>query len=141
MNESVESIPRVPAGPGRQAAPTGLALIGPEGCILGINPEFCQVLGYSGPDPVGRPLSDLFAPLDQAQEIRSALEGMAHGEPVELETWCRRKGEAPVVINLLAAPIDLGHRQGGWYCLVRDTTDQMLVGEENARALSLLQAT
>src|SRR5438128_9116073 len=140
MSEPVELIPKISGGAVLQAPPTGLALIGPEGRVLGISPEFCRIVGYSGPDPVGRPLTDLFAPLDQSPEIRRALEGLAGGEPVELHSWWRRHDEASVAVSLVAGPID-GNRQAGWYCLVHDSTDQLLVAEEYARAVSLHQAT
>src|SRR4051812_37797069 len=112
MSQPVELIPSVPAGAVLQVPPTGLALLDSGGSVLGINPEFRRIVGYSGPDPVGRPLSELFAPLDQSPEIRQALDGVARGEPVELESWWRR-GEAAVAISLVAAPIDPGHRQAG----------------------------
>src|SRR6266536_5518182 len=105
MSEPVELIPKISDGAVLQAPPTGLALIDPEGRVLGISPEFCRIVGYSGPDPVGRPLTDLFAPLDQSPEIRRALEGLARGEPVEVESWWRRQDEAPVALSLVAAPI------------------------------------
>jgi PAS domain S-box-containing protein len=141
MSQPAELTSSVSAGAVLQAPPTGLALIGSEGWVLGINPEFSRIVGYSGPDPVGRPLTDLFGPLDQSPEIRSALDRLARGEPVEVESWWQRKDETPVAVSIVAAPIDLGNGQAGWYCLVRDTTDQMLAAEEYARAVSLHRAT
>ena len=119
-------------------APAGLALLDADGRVLGATPGFSRVLGYDSP-PLGRELGELLAALDDPAAVQGALEELRRGEAVDLQAWCWR-GDGPVAVCLVAAPLELEDQRAVSYCLVRDITDQRLAAEEHARALSLHQA-
>jgi PAS domain S-box-containing protein len=119
-------------------APAGLALLDADGRVLGATPGFSRVLGYASP-PLGRELGELLAALDDPAAVQGALEELRRGEAVDLQAWCWR-GDGPVAVCLVAAPLELEDQRAVSYCLVRDITDQRLAAEEHARALSLHQA-
>jgi PAS domain S-box-containing protein len=121
-------------------APAGLALLDADARVLGATPGFSRILGC-GSAPVGRELGELLCGLDEPDAVESALRELRRGETVDLEAWCWRGDEGPAAVCLVAAPLELEDQRAVSYCLVRDITDQRLVAEEHARALSLHQAT
>ncbi len=123
-----------------EIAAVGLVLLDGGGRVVRVNPAFARLFGYSAEQAGGCLLEDLLGSPGEPQEVALAIERLLAGEPLALETWCRRSGGQPVAVALSGAPLSLADGSGAW-CALRDITDQRLAEEQGARAASLHHAT
>ncbi|MCP4693109.1 MAG: GAF domain-containing protein, partial [Desulfobacterales bacterium] len=86
----------------------GVVMVDAEGVVLGINPEFTWVFGYTAEEAAGSLLEDLIAPPGQAEAVRAASRRMARGEKVAFDAWRKRKDGALINVSVIGAPIPLG---------------------------------
>lgn len=62
-------------------APTGMAVLSPEGQFLHVNPALCQFLGYSEQELLAKTVQDVTDPADWAVTARAMTAVMASGTP------------------------------------------------------------
>jgi PAS domain S-box-containing protein len=123
-----------------ETAAVGLVLLDGGGRVVRANPAFARLFGYSAEQADARLLGDLLGSPAEPGEVSLAIERLLAGEPLALETSCRRSDGQPVVVELSGAPLPQAESPGAW-CALRDITDQRLVEEQGARAASLHHAT
>jgi PAS domain S-box-containing protein len=119
----------------------GLAIYDENGLNTYNNDRFCQMLGYSSDEILGRPVSDF---LDEAQvkivEEQIGKRKMGKREPYELE-WTRKDGEKISTIISPSPILDDEDRYGGAFAVVTDISELKKTQKELEESLSLFSAT
>jgi PAS domain S-box-containing protein len=121
----------------------GLVIAEPQGIFTFVNPKFCEMLGYSRDELVGRRVFDFFDPTNQ-EIIREQLARRERGErtPYEIE-WTRKDGEKVIA---LITPIPIFDDAGGLQkalAVITDITDRKKAEartSEHIQSLNLLIA-
>ena len=100
-----------------QTLPCALAILGPEGNVLGINPAFEELFGYANGELRGRRLPpDLaFPAAEGATDLPQAL--------VE-ERWVSHRAGNPIHVAIRSHPIRPAGRELGCYLLYRDLSQR-----------------
>ena len=112
-------------------AATGVIQSDAAGCISFVNQKYCDMLGYSEQELVGRKLLDFTAPAFVADTAAALARLRKSGKGVIIDKQYLRKDGAPVwatsSVNVLAGPD--GQFQG-LVAIVLDVTDRQLAAEE-----------
>jgi two-component system sensor histidine kinase DctS len=106
---------------------TGMRAVDMEGRLTYVNRAFCNMVGFSEEELVGKLAPRPYWPPDEAQRIqegyaRARSEG-APPEGIEMR-WMRRDGERFDVLVYEAPLIDAEGRQAGWMASVLDITER-----------------
>ncbi|MDG4595313.1 MAG: PAS domain S-box protein [Candidatus Contendobacter sp.] len=106
------------------AAPVGLAVI-QERVLRSVNERFCEIVGYSSAELIGRDTRWLYESDEEYQRVGHALydtlwqQGASH-----CETRYRRSDGSPREVSLHAAPLQLQDRAMGVVLATQDITEQ-----------------
>ncbi|MGB9429251.1 MAG: EAL domain-containing protein [Gammaproteobacteria bacterium] len=120
-----------------EAITAGLAWLNTECRFVRLNPQFCELLGYSEPELLDRPCLDIVHAEDQ-DHSRAQCRRLALGEikSVHLETRYLHKDGRTVWVECAASALQDGSGQAGYLLtLLQDTTarksrELLLEGEQ-----------
>jgi len=122
---------------------TGLRARDLEGRITYVNPAFCQMVGYTEDELVGRsPPMPYWAP-DVMAEYQHRLAGVLAGAHVpQFETLFQRKDGTRIPVLIFEAPlVDKEGRHTGYMGSILDITDRKRIEELNREHQEKLQAS
>jgi PAS domain S-box-containing protein len=102
------------------SAPTAFVAMASDGTVLGTNPEFERLFGYSPEEAVGSQLNDLLVPPSDLRVARALENRVAAGETVIAEVQRRRKDGSLVWVRVAAAPVREAVGRGTWFVLYDD---------------------
>jgi len=119
----------------------GLAIYDENSLNTYANDRFCQMLGYTSDEVMGRPAKDF---LDEAQgkivEEQMGKIKMGKREPYELE-WTRKDGEKIPTIVSPSPILDAEGGLGGSFAVITDISELKKIQKELRESLSLLSTT
>jgi PAS domain S-box-containing protein len=87
------------------SAPTAIATVGADGRVLGVNPAFETLFGYTGADATGRVLNELVVPESERAKALALEERARTGHRVVTEVERRRKDGRLVPVRVSAARV------------------------------------
>jgi two-component system sensor histidine kinase DctS len=122
---------------------TGLRARDLEGRVTYVNPAFCQMVGYTAEELVGRsPPMPYWAP-DVMAEYQHRLAGVLAGAHVpQFETIFQRKDGTRIPVLIFEAPlVDNEGRHTGYMGSILDITDRKRIEELNREHQEKLQAS
>ena len=122
---------------------TGLRARDLEGRITYVNPAFCQMVGYSAQELIGRsPPMPYWAP-DVMAEYQHRLAGVLAGSVTpQFETLFQRPDGTRVPVLIFEAPlVDKEGRHTGYMGSILDISDRKRMEELNRQHLEKLQAS
>ena len=119
--------------------PQAVAILEPDGTILGVNREFERIFGYEKWESLGIPIDDLIvlpSERDRTRVItRSVMEqGRAEGEGLR-----HAKGSRPVNVSYLAQPIRIDDDIVGMFVIYRDITERRREEAHRQRLVALVE--
>jgi len=97
-----------------------IVLIDDQGRALEANSAFLSLFGFSSPELLDHPVSDLVAPPDLLGESQELVRRVVAGETVSLETSRRRKDGTLLDVSILGAPVRLASGRRAAFLLYRD---------------------
>lgn len=103
-------------------SPDMVDVLDPDGRILDVNRRFCEELGYTRDEVLGRPVWEIDRSVD-AEEVRTLLSGFSTGERRKFDgTYVRADGSTvPVEVHLLRVDLAGDDR---FVAISRDITDR-----------------
>jgi PAS domain S-box-containing protein len=104
------------------SAPTAFVALSADGEIVGVNPEFERLFGYSAAEAVGRPVNDLVVPEAEREKVRQLDDRVAQGEVVIADVERRRKDGTLRWVRVAAAPVREPAGRAAWFVLYDDIT-------------------
>jgi two-component system sensor histidine kinase/response regulator len=104
------------------SAPTAFVALSADGEIVGVNPQFERLFGYSAFEAVGRPVNALVVPESQQDQVRDLDDRVARGEVVVADVERRRKDGTLLWVRVAAAPIRERAGRAAWFVLYDDIT-------------------
>jgi two-component system sensor histidine kinase/response regulator len=103
------------------SAPTAIATVGSDGRVVGVNPAFEQLFGYTAAEAVGHLMNDLVVPQGALESALALEEQARRGRSVTFETErCRKDGR--LVPVRIAAALVRGVGDGTIFVLYDDIT-------------------
>ncbi len=122
---------------------TGMRAVDLEGRVVYVNPAFCNMVGYTAAELIGRPGQPYWPPEERAQilgALRAAREPGAPPAGIEMKLM-RRSGERFDALMYEAPLIDAEGRQTGWMGSVLDITERKRARELARQQEEKLAAT
>src|SRR5882672_11381142 len=116
-----------------EGSPDAVVLMDMEARVLRISREFAALFGYSAEEAAGRLVVDLIVPEDELEDSRAGFARVGSGERFVVERERRRKDGTRIHVSFKRAPIVLGGKLIGYYCIYRDITKRKRA-EEAQRA-------
>lgn len=108
----------------------GIVVLGPEHQTTFVNTRMAEMLGVTGAEMIGRPLTDFMAAEDAPDHLQK-MENRRLGLAEQYERRLRRKDGAAVWTLVSATPIlDGVHRFLGSFAMFTDITERKLAEEE-----------
>ncbi|GEM_PF-5659312 len=111
----------------------GVATVSLDGFITDVNPAYCDIVGYTRDELIGRRASDLIDPERRAQDVAVARASLA-GPPRTLETRLVHKDGHLVDVRGTARPIVVGGVTVGSFGVARDVTQRKRAEEALRRS-------
>jgi PAS domain S-box-containing protein len=103
-------------------SPLPVAVMDEDGRVLRVNPEFTRVFGYTAQESLGRQLSDLIAPGQSGQELRSTAELASEDRRREIETVRQRKDGSRLHVLAVTVAVSVPGRRTEIWAIYRDIT-------------------
>ena len=111
----------------------GICSLGPDTMITFVNARMAEMLGYAGPEMIGRPLTDFMFEEDAPDHLRK-LENRRQGLSESYERRFRRKnGETVWTLASATTIFDDEHHFQGSFAMFTDITERKLAEEELCR--------
>jgi len=105
------------------ANPEAAVHVGPDICILNVNPRFEMLFGYKLDEIKGKNINDVVVPEDRIDEARM-LDRIAEQEKhVSQDTLRKRKDGSLVPVFVSSAPITVGGRFFGYVAVYKDISE------------------
>lgn len=124
---------------------TGLRARDPEGRITYVNPAFCDMVGFSAEELIGRTAPMPYWPPEMAGEYqqRQAVRLAGNAPPREghESVFMRKDGTRFPVLIIEAPLIGAAGEQAGWMSAILDISEQRRVEELSRASQERLQAT
>jgi len=92
--------------------------------IIGVNPKFEELFGYSRDEIIGRNLNDLVIPEDKMEEAKSLDRESIKGGYASSDTVRKRKDGSLVPVSISGGPIIIGSSKIGMVTVYKDITEQ-----------------
>ncbi len=107
----------------------GLAAVDLQGRQIYVSPAFCELLGFSPQELLGRTPPFPYWPAESLADIEHAFESTVHGYAPQSGFVVRfaRKDGSRLDVRLLLSPLREGDRLEGWLAAVIDVTERVLV--------------
>jgi PAS domain S-box-containing protein len=112
------------------SAPDAIAAVSHEGRVLGLNPAFESLFGYTTDDVLGEFLSDLIVPESEQEAARELDQAVRSGRPMVVEVERRHRDGRSIPVRISAAAA--GEEAGNAVFLVYD---DLTAGKQIERAL------
>ncbi len=111
---------------------SGIAIVNDEGCQTYVNPSFCELVGWTSVELLGKSAPFVYWPPDQLQNIGEAFQltisGKAPKEGFELEFVNKQGVRFPAQVTI--SPFYDDKKRTGWLANVFDITQRKLAVEE-----------
>jgi PAS domain S-box-containing protein len=111
--------------------PEAAAHVGPNFCILDINPRFEMLFGYKLDEVKGRNINDVVVPKDKIDEAQKLDRKAEEDKHVSQDTVRRKKDGSLVPVFVSAAPIAVEGRFLGYVATYKDISDLKKAQEES----------
>jgi PAS domain S-box-containing protein len=105
------------------ANPEAAVHVGPDFCILNINPRFEVLFGYKLDEIKGRNINDVVVPKDKIDEARMLDRRAEQDKHVSQDTVRRRKDGSLIPVFVSAAPIIVDGRFLGYVAVYKDISE------------------
>jgi PAS domain S-box-containing protein len=102
--------------------PEAAAYLGPDFCILDVNPRFEELFGYSLAEIKGKNINETVVPKEKMEEGK-ALDERAGGGYVYFDTFRKRKDGSLVPVSVSAAPILVEDSLIGHVAMYKDISE------------------
>lgn len=106
--------------------------------VLFVNDAFCQLMGYTRDEIVGRSLHLLRGPESNPETLNKLREAMDAGQPLRVELRNYRKDGRPVWVDLSAVPVTASNGQITHWLMIQRDIDRRKAAERRARQTGLL---
>jgi PAS domain S-box-containing protein len=117
----------------------GICSLGPDTMITFVNARMAEMLGYAGPEVIGRPFTDFMFEEDAPDHLRK-MENRRRGLSENYERRFRRKDGETVWTQASATPIlDDEHRFKGSFAMFTDITERRRAETKVKEQLYFLQ--
>ncbi|MBE0466862.1 MAG: PAS domain S-box protein [Candidatus Desulforudis sp.] len=117
-------------------SPEGIVMLDKEDRIMRANKGFQELFQYGPEEVVGRPINEILAPEEMAEEAFLLSRSVLDGRVVQKESVRRRKDGTLVDVSILGYPIVLGNQLVGIYGIYSDITERKRV-QDRLKYLSL----
>jgi PAS domain S-box-containing protein len=101
-----------------------------------VNREFTRVFGYTPPETLDRPLSELIVPREFQDEFQRHVDLVSQGQRVEAEVVRQRNDRSRLHVHLVGVPVSLPNGKIAVYAMYRDITERK-EAEKALHALSI----
>lgn len=112
------------------SAAEGIVLVDNSGRIRKVNQAFLDLFGWSEQDVLDRSIDDIVPGPDRLEEARKITGAVVSGRRITLETERVRRDGTPLQVFLVAAPIETGDGQIGFFGIYSDVTAWKKAQEE-----------
>lgn len=112
------------------SAAEGIVFIDNSGRIRKVNQAFLDLFGWSEQEVLDRSIDDVVPGPDRLEEARRITEAVISGRRITIETERVRRDGTPLHVFLVAAPIDTGRGQIGFFGIYSDMTAWKRAQEE-----------
>ncbi|NLP05863.1 PAS domain S-box protein [Candidatus Fermentibacteria bacterium] len=112
------------------SAAEGIVLVDNSGMIRKVNKAFLDLFGWNEQDVLDRSIDDIVPGPGRLEEARRITEAVISGRRITIETERVRSDGAPLQVFLVAAPIDTGNGQIGFFGIYSDVTAWKRAQEE-----------
>ncbi|MCK4246934.1 MAG: PAS domain S-box protein, partial [Methanomicrobia archaeon] len=92
--------------------------------IIGVNPKFEELFGYSRDEIIGRNLNDLVIPEDKMEEAKRLDKKSIKGGYASSDTVRKRKDGSLIPVSISGGPIIIGSSKIGMVTVYKDITEQ-----------------
>jgi len=110
-------------------APTAIAAISRSGRVIGVNPAFENLFGFTSVEAQGRALNELIVPESGRQAARALDERVRAGDVVVEDVERQRKDGERVWVQASAASLAEEHGGGATFVLYENVTERKLAEE------------
>ena len=108
------------------SSPAAQVILGNKGELLESNAQACAVLGFERADLLGKRLTDLVHPDDQAAMYAAISLSMRRNEPFEIECRSQQPGQDMRWFVVQSRPVELAPHGTLWYTLLADITERKM---------------
>jgi len=112
------------------SAPEAIVLHDNNDCIANINEEFTRLFGYSREEAIGKPINELVAPRELADEASMVSRKVISGQRIDMESKRKRKDGTLIDVSILGAPIIYNGKQIADYAIYRDISERKKAEEQ-----------
>lgn len=103
--------------------PEAAVHVGPDFCILDVNPRFEMLFGYKLDEIKGRNINDVVVPTDKIDEAQMLDCRAKHDKHVSQDTVRRKKDGSLVPVLVSSAPINVEGRFLGYVAVYKDISE------------------
>ena len=114
--------------------PEAAVQVGPDFCILDINPRFEMLFGYKLGEIHGKNINDVVVPKGRIDEARKLDRKAEEDKHVSQDTVRRKKDGSLVPVIVSAAPLTVEGRFLGYVAMYKDISDLKKAQEESEEA-------
>jgi len=104
-------------------SPEAVASLDAQNRVVGINPAFEKIFGYTSEDIKGKDIDDCIVPRSRKEEGRSFSRRAYGGEVVVAESIRKRADGREIPVSILATPITINGKREGMFAIYRDITE------------------
>ena len=122
------------------SAPVAIAVLGADGRIRGINPQFETLFGFSAGEAVGKDLNDLIVPRSERPKASRIDERTRRGEMVSVEVE-RRGKDGRLVPVLVSARQVFGSASGEIFVMYEDISDRRRAQDALTQLASIVHSS
>jgi PAS domain S-box-containing protein len=115
-------------------APSAIATLDPGGRILGVNPAFERVFGYSAEEATGSDIDEMIVPESELESARDLERQVRTGRVVVADVPRRTKAGDTVWVQASAAQVSEEVGYGAWFVMYEDITARKHLAEEREQA-------
>ena len=122
------------------STPTAIATVGVDCHVLGVNPAFERLFGFSAAEAMGQDLNSLIVPEAARESARSLDKQVRTGRVVVTDVQRQTKDGTILWVQASSGEVreEVGH--GVWFVMYEDITARKLVAEERERAKEAAEA-
>ena len=122
------------------SAPVAISVVDGQGQVLGINPHFERIFGYTSEDVVGRDINTLIVPKSETPKASQLDRRVRRGELVVAEVERRRKDGTLVPVRLSARRVE-GGTEDHVFVMYEDTSDRRRAQDALTQLASIVETS
>jgi len=116
------------------SAPSAIATLDAGGHVLGVNPAFERVFGYSSEEATGSNIDELIVPESERENARELERQVRTGRVVVADVPRKTKDGSTVWVQASAAQVREEVGRGAWFVMYEDITARKELAEEREQA-------